>query len=151
MELSGAWRKSYTLRFVAITMVQVLFSAGTVFLLSAVHATSGARVAPQSLSHSLRQAELCVQDLSDVGQSWNCANHISGILGNLLRERLKPRIETQHLGQQGRGRCSKPNTHDRTSQEYHDKPKTSHVMHSMSSTNAVDSTSLPTTNPVSDP
>jgi hypothetical protein len=125
MELSSVWRSSYTLRFTPITLVQVLFSAGTVFLLSAVQATSGVRFARQSLSHSLMQAELCIQYLSEIGQSWNCANHICGILGNLLQEQLKPRIGMRHLGQTRQGRRSAPDTNGRTSPEHSDRPKTS--------------------------
>jgi hypothetical protein len=97
MELIDTYRKLYSLRFVPVTFIQVIFSAGTVSLLSAVHATSGLRLAPRSLSDSLSQAELCIQYLGETGQSWNCANHIGEILGNLLREQLQPRLEMRSL------------------------------------------------------
>lgn len=90
MELLTTWRTSFTLRLVPVTFVQVLFSAGTVFLLSAVQASAGLRLATQALNHSRSQAELCIKYLSEIGQSWNCAINIGSILGNLLQvvERL---------------------------------------------------------------
>jgi hypothetical protein len=92
MKLLATWRSLYTLRYVPITLIQVVFSAGTVFLLAASRAMSGSRLATQALTDSLSQAELCIQYLSESGQSWDCAKQIGGILGMLL-ERLKPRIE----------------------------------------------------------
>jgi hypothetical protein len=92
MKLLGTWRTLYTLRYVPITLIQIVFSAGTVFLLAASRAMSGSRLAAQALADSLSQAELCIQYLSESGRSWDCANHIGGILGTLL-EQLKPRIE----------------------------------------------------------
>lgn len=97
MELIDTYRKLYSLRFVPVTFVQIIFSAGTVSLLSAVHATSGLRLAPRSLADSLSQAELCIQYLGETGQSWNCSNNIGEILGNLLREQLQPRLEMRSL------------------------------------------------------
>jgi hypothetical protein len=90
MELIATWRTSFTLRFVPVTFAQVLFSAGTIFLLSAVQASAGMRLASQALNHSRSQAGLCIKYLSEIGQSWNCANNIGGILSNLLQvvERL---------------------------------------------------------------
>jgi hypothetical protein len=96
MELLGTWRTLYTLRFVPSTsFVQIVFAAGTVFLLSALQARSGQRLATQLLAHSIAQAELCIQYLSETGQTWQCANQIGGALERLLRELLKPRMETR--------------------------------------------------------
>lgn len=92
MDLLITWRSLYTLRYVSITLIQVVFSAGTIFLSSAVQATSGSRLAPVSLSHSLSQVRLCLQYLSESGKSWQCANHIAEILRNLLQERLVPKL-----------------------------------------------------------
>jgi hypothetical protein len=92
MELLGTWRSLYTLRYVPITLIQVVFSAGTVFLLSAVQAASGVRLAQVTFSHSLSQAELCIQYLLESGKSFQCANHIAGILGNLLQDQLKSKL-----------------------------------------------------------
>ncbi|KAF8892873.1 hypothetical protein BD779DRAFT_1507469 [Infundibulicybe gibba] len=86
MELLGTWRTLYTLRYVPITLIQTIFSAGTIYLLTAVHATTGLRVFETSLEHSLSQANLCIQYLLETGKSWQCATNIAGILRNLLQE-----------------------------------------------------------------
>jgi hypothetical protein len=98
MDLLGVYRKLYSLRYVPVTIIQVIFSAGTVSLLSAVHATSGLRLAQRSLSDSIAQVQLCMQYLGEIGHSWNCANNIAEILDNLLRERLKPGLEMKSIG-----------------------------------------------------
>jgi hypothetical protein len=92
MELIATWRTLYTLRYVPVTFVQVVFSAGTIFLLSALQATSGVRFARVSLQNSLSQAELCIQYLQEVGRSYQCAKNVAGILANLLQEQLKPKL-----------------------------------------------------------
>jgi hypothetical protein len=95
MELLGAWKSSYSLRYVPVTLVGVVFSAGTIFFLSAIQASSGTRLAKVPFSHSLAQAELCIKYLQESGQSFQCANDIADILENLLREsRLRDRTES---------------------------------------------------------
>ncbi|KAF9497538.1 hypothetical protein BDN71DRAFT_1387474, partial [Pleurotus eryngii] len=97
MELLSTWRSLYGLRYAPITLVQVIFSAGTVYLLSAVQATSGVRVASVSLKHSLEHAELCIQYLSECGRSWECANKIGEILRSLLMKQLEPRLQRRNI------------------------------------------------------
>ncbi|KAF7967505.1 hypothetical protein HWV62_41412 [Athelia sp. TMB] len=97
MELAETYRKLYTLRYVSITWVQVVFSAGTVFILSAVQATSGSRLAHVSLQHSLSQVDLCIQYLTETGRSWNCANNIAEILKSLRKEQLIPRLNMRSI------------------------------------------------------
>lgn len=92
MELLGTWRSLYTLRYVPVTLFQTVFSAGTVFILGAVQATSGARLAPVSLQHALGQAEMCIQYLREAGRSFQAANNIANILELLLKEQMKPRL-----------------------------------------------------------
>jgi hypothetical protein len=92
MDLLGTWHSSYTLRYVPIILIQVAFSAGTIFLLSAIQATSGERLARTSLHHSLSQAELCIQYLNEVGQSYQGAKNVADALTNLLQNQLKPRL-----------------------------------------------------------
>jgi hypothetical protein len=92
MELVGTWRSLYTLRYMPVTFIQVVFSAGTIFLLSAVQASAGSRFAKVSFSHSLTQAELCIQYLLESGKSFQCATHIAEILRNLLVRELKSRV-----------------------------------------------------------
>lgn len=90
-----------------MTLIQTIFSAGTVSLLMAVQATSGMRVAHKDLKRGLDQTRTCVQYLLEIGKSWQSATNISEILNNLLHERLKPLLEgraaarTLKLPQQG--------------------------------------------------
>jgi hypothetical protein len=95
MDLLGVWRKLYTLRFVPVTLVHVVSSAGTIFLLSAIQATSGVRFAQVSLQNSLSQAELCIRYLHEVGRSYPCARNVAGILFTLLQEQLQPKLATR--------------------------------------------------------
>lgn len=107
MELLATYRSSFTLRLVPVTLCQVLFSAGTVFLLSAVQASAGVRLASKTLNHSRSQAELCIKYLSEIGRSWNCANNIGGILGNLLQ--VVDRLVEQRAEQRRRRASSASN------------------------------------------
>ena len=85
MELVAAWKSLYTVRYVPVTFVQAVFSAGTVWLLTGVSAGRSAHPDISLLSHSLAQAELCIDYLLETGRSFQCANHIAGILRNLLQ------------------------------------------------------------------
>ncbi|KAJ3517066.1 hypothetical protein NLJ89_g732 [Agrocybe chaxingu] len=93
MELLATWRNLYTLRYCPITLIQTVFSAGTVYVLSAMHATSGVRVAQKELQHSMSQQNVVMQYLQEIGKSWQCATNIAGILNNLMHEQLKPMLE----------------------------------------------------------
>lgn len=99
VELLGTWRSLYSLRYSPITLVQTAFSAGTIYLLVAVQAATGLRVANESLKHSLSQAHLCVQYLLEIGKSWQCATNIADILKNLLQEQLKPLLDRRAIQQ----------------------------------------------------
>lgn len=90
MELLETYSKLYTLRYVPVTLVQVIFSAGTVFLLLSLQATLNLRIAHQALKTSLSQAELCVQYLYEIGKSWRGAARAGDILSGLLDTKLKP-------------------------------------------------------------
>lgn len=81
--------------------MQAAFSAGTIYLLGAVQAATGLRVAQESLKHSLSQAQLCVQYLLHIGTSWHCANSIAEILRNLLQQQLKPLLDRRSIPQAG--------------------------------------------------
>ncbi|KAJ7116214.1 hypothetical protein C8R43DRAFT_1242292 [Mycena crocata] len=101
MELLQTYRSLYTLRFASVTMAQVVFSAGTIFLLLAAQATSGARVAQESLKTALTGAELCIEYLFEMGKSFKCAMNIGGILRTLLQEKLKPVLDARSFGSSG--------------------------------------------------
>lgn len=97
MELLHTWRSLYTLRFIPITLVQVVFSAGTIFVLSAAHAISGSRLARVTLDRSILSAELCIQYLSETGKSWACANHAMDILKDLLHKQVRANTILQSI------------------------------------------------------
>ncbi|KAG6887908.1 hypothetical protein C0992_010284 [Termitomyces sp. T32_za158] len=97
VELLGTWRSLYTLRYTPITLVQTAFSAGTIYLLGAVQAATGLRVAQESLKHALAQAQLCVEYLVEIGKSWQCATNIGDILRRLLQEQLKPLLDKRAI------------------------------------------------------
>ena len=90
MELLSTWRALYTLRYCPVTLIQTAFSAGTVFLLVAMQASSGTRAAPKELRTSLGQKTLVRQYLEEIGVSWNCATKISGTLESLMDEHVRP-------------------------------------------------------------
>ena len=85
MELVAAWKSLYTVRYVPVPFIAAVFSAGTVWLLAGVSAGRSANPDISLLSHSLTQAELCIDYLLETGRSFQCANHIAGILRNLLQ------------------------------------------------------------------
>ncbi|KAG6884678.1 hypothetical protein C0993_009021 [Termitomyces sp. T159_Od127] len=97
VELLGTWRSLYTLRYTPITLVQTAFSAGTIYLLGAVQAATGLRVAQESLKHALAQTQLCVEYLVEIGKSWQCATNIGDILRRLLHEQLKPLLDKRAI------------------------------------------------------
>ncbi|KAG6831081.1 hypothetical protein H0H87_006197 [Tephrocybe sp. NHM501043] len=101
VELLGTWRSLYSLRYAPITLVQTAFSAGTIYLLGAVQAATGLRVAQESLKHALAQAQLCIHYLLEIGKSWQCATNIGEILRRLLQEQLKPLLDKRSIRADG--------------------------------------------------
>ncbi|KAI0051397.1 hypothetical protein FA95DRAFT_1554474 [Auriscalpium vulgare] len=92
MELAETWRKQYTLRYVPITFIQVVSAAGTIFILSAVQATTGPRLAAAALSAAQAKAEQAIQYLEEIGESFASARGIADILRNLLHEQVATRL-----------------------------------------------------------
>ncbi|KAJ6590939.1 fungal-specific transcription factor domain-containing protein [Mycena vulgaris] len=92
LELLETWSSLYTLRYAPVTLLQVIFSAGTIFLLLALQATASHRVAHGSLKTALTQVEQCVRHLHEMGQAWQCAARTGDILAALLQDKLKPVI-----------------------------------------------------------
>ncbi|KAJ7481446.1 hypothetical protein FB451DRAFT_128986 [Mycena latifolia] len=93
LELLETWSSLYSLRYTPPPMLQIIFSAGTVFVLLSLHATSSLRIAQGSLKVSLSQAELCLQYLSEMSTSWKAAGRTGDILRSLIEDRLKPTLE----------------------------------------------------------
>ncbi|KAJ7764577.1 fungal-specific transcription factor domain-containing protein [Mycena maculata] len=92
LELAETWSSLYTLRYSPVTMLQVLFSAGTVFILLALQATASLRIAHGSLKTALAQAERCVRYLHEVGQTWSSSTRTADILSSMLNDKLRPII-----------------------------------------------------------
>jgi hypothetical protein len=88
-ELLASWQRLYGLRFVPVTLFQAVFSAGTVYLLLAVQAASGTRLAKTSLMSSLARVDLCIKYLYEVGETWQSASNIAEILRKLSQEQIK--------------------------------------------------------------
>ena len=92
MLLLSIWSEKYTLRYLPITLLQVIYCAGTSYILSAVQATSGPRLGRVALTSALSQAEQCIRYTLIAGKSYECANEVATILSNLLHEQLRPRL-----------------------------------------------------------
>ncbi|KAJ3799488.1 hypothetical protein GGU11DRAFT_679358, partial [Lentinula aff. detonsa] len=93
MDLLGIYRALYTLRYVPVTPVQIVFAAGTIYVLLAVQATTGLRVAKKELKTYIGRAELCIQYLMEIGRSFKCASDIAEILKGLIVTQLRPVLE----------------------------------------------------------
>lgn len=98
MELLSSWRSRYTLRYIPISLPQVIFAAGTIHLLAAIQSLTRPHRATISLSDSLAQMELCIKYLSETGRSWHWGNHVCGILLQLIKQQLKCRMTMRPVG-----------------------------------------------------
>ncbi|KAJ3790104.1 fungal-specific transcription factor domain-containing protein [Lentinula aff. detonsa] len=97
MDLLGIYRALYTLRYIPVTPVQIVFAAGTIYVLLAVQATTGLRVAKKELKTYIGRAELCIQYLMEIGRSFKCASDIAEILKGLIVTQLRPVLERKPI------------------------------------------------------
>jgi hypothetical protein len=81
MELLSAWRAAYTLRYVPVTIIQIVFAAGTVYLRASTLTQTEA-----SLLTLPTQRELIVQFLDEIGESWHYANNIADFVRKFIDE-----------------------------------------------------------------
>ncbi|KAJ7178072.1 fungal-specific transcription factor domain-containing protein [Mycena filopes] len=93
LELLETWSSLYSLRLSPVTLLQIVFNAGTICLLRALQATTNQRIAHASLKTALGQAEQCVRYLHEMGQTWPCAVRMGDILHAVLHDKLRPIIE----------------------------------------------------------
>jgi len=91
MELAGIWRKHFTLRYVPITMIQVISAAATIFVVAAVQAVSGPRIAHGALGSAEKSAENAIQYLREVGESFASSMNVANILQNLMEQQVQTR------------------------------------------------------------
>ncbi|KAF7366740.1 Zn(2)-C6 fungal-type domain-containing protein [Mycena sanguinolenta] len=92
LELLETWQSLYTLRLVPLTVPQVVFSAGTVFMLRALQATASPRIAHTALNTALAQGETCVKYLNDVAETWVSGARTRDALQAILNDKLRPVI-----------------------------------------------------------
>ncbi|KAJ6463948.1 fungal-specific transcription factor domain-containing protein [Mycena sanguinolenta] len=92
LELVETWQSLYTLRLVPVTMGQVVFNAGTIFMLRALQATASPRIAHAAMNTALAQLELCMKYLNGMGETWASAVRIRDTLQAILNDRLRPVI-----------------------------------------------------------
>jgi len=110
MDNLATWRSLYSLRYCPITLIQTVFSAGTVYLLTAMQASSGVRTAQKELRHSMDQQKLVLQYLQEIGKSWQCATNIADILRNLMHEQLRPLLDRKTIVIRNGGGLHVPDT-----------------------------------------
>ncbi|KAF7329730.1 Zn(2)-C6 fungal-type domain-containing protein [Mycena kentingensis (nom. inval.)] len=92
LELTETWSTLYTIRYSNVTMLQVIFGAGTIFVLLALQATSSARIAHAGLQSAINQAEQCIRHLHDMGRTWAAATRTGDTLQAILQEKAGPII-----------------------------------------------------------
>jgi hypothetical protein len=91
MELAQIWRGHFKLRYVPITMIQVISAAATIFVVAAVQAVSGPRIAHGALESAEKSAETTIQYLREVGESFASATSVADILQHLLQQQVQTR------------------------------------------------------------
>ena len=97
MGLFATWRSLYGLRYCPATLIQIAFAAGTVYILTAMQACCGIRVAQKELRHSLDQQKLVMLYLHEIRRSWSGATEIVEILFNLTQDKLMPVLERRRI------------------------------------------------------
>ena len=121
MENLATWRSLYSLRYCPITLIQTVFSAGTVYLLTATQASSGIRIAWKDLDHSTKKLDCVMDYLQEIGASWQCATNIAGILKGLMQD--QPRLLLNGKAMDIHHSLQLPSEHDDepASQSYRDR------------------------------
>jgi hypothetical protein len=85
---------------VPLTIVQVLFNAGTIFLLRALQATTSPRIAHGALNTALAQVETCLKYLQEVAGTWPSGVRTRDTLQAIVNDRLRP-VLARRLAQKG--------------------------------------------------
>lgn len=91
MELAKIWREKFNLRYVPITMIQVISAAATIFVVAAVQAVSGPRIAHGALEMAETNAATTIDYLREIGASFASAANVADILQNLIHEQVQTR------------------------------------------------------------
>lgn len=93
MDLMATWREHFTLRYAPTRLIRFVFAAGTIYLFSARRAVKGVRPAQKELQYAMRNTDLCIKYLKEIGETWFCATKTAEILKDIFRTRVKPEIE----------------------------------------------------------
>ncbi|KAJ7036727.1 hypothetical protein C8F04DRAFT_1394007 [Mycena alexandri] len=102
LELLKTWSEIYTLRLAPLGLVAFVFDAGTIFLLRALHATTGQRIAHTALQTAIEQVETCVRYLKEIGRTWQTAERTAAHLQSMLRDKLQPILDKRIAPNGGR-------------------------------------------------
>jgi hypothetical protein len=78
-------------------LLQSIFDAGKIFILLSLQAARNIRVGIQTIKKSISQAELCVQYLREMGQSWTAAARMAHMLQGLIYSKLEPVLTRRSL------------------------------------------------------
>jgi hypothetical protein len=105
MDLAGIWRKHFLLRYAPITMIQVVSAAATIFVVAAVQAVSGPRIAHGRLESAEKSAGIAIQYLREVGESFASATNVANILQNLIQAQVHTRKASRSPGSSPNGSC----------------------------------------------
>ncbi|KAJ7178074.1 hypothetical protein C8R46DRAFT_1212789 [Mycena filopes] len=100
LEILETWSSVYTLGFSPMPLAQIMFSAGTVFLLRALQSTASPRIAHGALNTALAQVEQCIHYLREMGHRFRSATRIALNLHALLNDKLRP-IVARRIAQKG--------------------------------------------------
>lgn len=98
MSILRRWRKTYgEVRFAPITLIQTVFAAGTIFILSARQSGTGRGRRPAASTHAqaLEMVSEIISILRELGQSWSCATRIAELFQKLVDE--EKRLEANYL------------------------------------------------------
>ncbi|KAJ7722521.1 hypothetical protein B0H16DRAFT_1600395 [Mycena metata] len=102
LELLQTWSDTYTLRLAPLGLIAFIFDAGTIFLLRALHATRGQRIAHTALQTAIEQTETCIRHLTEMGHTWQTAERTAAHLQSMLRDKLQPILDKRIAPNGGR-------------------------------------------------
>ncbi|KAJ7721047.1 hypothetical protein B0H16DRAFT_1699809 [Mycena metata] len=100
MEVLETWSQIYTLGLTPLPLVQIMFGAGTVFLLRALQSTASPRIAYGALQTALAQVKQCIEYMREMGRTFRSATRTANMLQALLNDKLQP-IIARRLTQKG--------------------------------------------------
>ncbi|KLO06178.1 hypothetical protein SCHPADRAFT_946303 [Schizopora paradoxa] len=104
LSLLRLWKKIYgTIRFTPITMIQIAFASGTIYIMAAIQAGTGRRPATAKQADALDRVKEMIDLLKEMGRSWGAATKIAGVFARLVGE-VERGIEANNEGKRERKR-----------------------------------------------